>query len=132
MEYFTQEFCDEFEFFEWKKHSNGEYRIESRDAKIIKKKLLGRHLNGGLPDIRLTDPNHMNKGILFLQHFWDGRPLYDKYAREVLGSLYYFWRREIVLATRNKDDEEVVYICDGVDSDKNTILVSGEDYSRHL
>jgi spore cortex formation protein SpoVR/YcgB (stage V sporulation) len=31
MEFFTPEFCEKYEFFEWKKYPNGEYKIESKD-----------------------------------------------------------------------------------------------------
>jgi stage V sporulation protein R len=127
-EFFTQEFCDKFEFFEWKRYPNGEYKIESRDAKRIKKKLLQKHLNGGLPDIRLVEPNHRGRGWLMLQHWWDGRTLYEPYVREVMSSLYYLWGKEIVLATKNKDEEEVVFICVGNDADKDIALVGRAEY----
>jgi stage V sporulation protein R len=129
-EFFTQEFCDKYEFFEWKHYPNGEYRIESRDAKVIKKKLLQRHLNGGLPDIRLTDPNHRGTGIMFLQHVWDGRLLYEPYVRETLTSLNYLWGREIVLATKDNNGQEVVFICDGKNSDKDIALVTRHEYEN--
>lgn len=129
-EFFTQEFCDKFEFFEWKHYPNGEYRIESRDAKKIKKKLMMRHLNGGLPDIRLTDPNHRNKGWMFLQHVWDGRLLYEPYVRETLTSLQYLWGHEIILATRDKNDQEVVFICVGTNPDKDIALVTRHEYEN--
>ena len=129
-EFFTQEFCDKFEFFEWKHYPNGEYRIETRDAKKIKKKLLQRHLNGGLPDIRLADPNHRGKGWMLLQHMCDGRLLYEPYVREVMTSIYYLWRNEVVLATRNHDDEEVVVFCSGTDPDKDIIVMSREEYEK--
>lgn len=129
-EFFTQEFCDKFEFFEWKHYPNGEYRIESRDAKKIKKKLLQRHLNGGLPDIRLTDPNHRNRGWLLLEHWWDGRLLHEPYAREVLTSLNFLWGKEVVLVTKDHNNQEVVFICVGQDADKDVALVTREEYEN--
>ncbi len=129
-EFFTQEFCDKFEFYEWKRYPNGEYKIESRDAKRIKKKLIQKHLNGGLPDIRLVEPNHRGRGWLMLQHWWDGRLLYEPYAREVMTSLYYLWGKEVVLATRDSNEEEVVFICVGTDPDSDIALIPRDEYEK--
>lgn len=128
LEFFNQEFCDKFEFYDWKKYPNGEYRIESRNAKEIKKKLLRKYVNGGLPDIRLEDPNHMNRGIMLLQHVWDGVPLYERYVKSVLTSIFYFWKQEIVLASRNKDGEEIIYICNGRNPEKDVISSKRSEY----
>lgn len=129
-EFFTQEFCDKFEFFEWKHYPNGEYRIESRDAKQIKKKLLGKYLHGGLPDIRLADPNYRGKGLLLLEHYWNGKILYDEYAKAVLSALYFLWGKGIVLSTKDKDEKDFVYFCEGSDPDKDVILVSKEEFEN--
>jgi stage V sporulation protein R len=131
-EFFTEEFCEKNEFFEWKKYPNGEYKIEDRNYKNIKNKLLQKHLNGGLPDIRLVDNNHMGRNILYLQHLDSEKQLYEKYTKEVLCSLNYFWKNEVILATRTKIGEDIVYICDGTDVDKDIIMVSAKDYSKHI
>jgi len=127
-EFFTQDFCNKFEFFEWKRYPNGEYRIEDRNYKNIKKKLLQNKLNGGLPDIRLADPNHRNRGWMLLEHYWDGRLLHEPYAREVMTSLYYFWQKEIVLATKDIDGIEGVFICVGTDPEKDVTLLPRAEY----
>ena len=132
-EFFTQEFCNKFEYFEWKHYPNGEWKIESRDAKRIKRKLLQKHVNGGLPDIRLVDPNHRNKNYLLLQHYkneLDDRNLYDPYARAVLTSIYYLWGKEVMLATKDRDNDEYVYVCVGTDPQKDVAMVSREDYEK--
>lgn len=113
MEFFTPEFCEKYEFFEWKKYPNGEYKIESRDHKKIKKKLIQRYTNGGLPEIYLTDSNHKGKGILFLEHKSDGRSLYDPYIRPVIRSLRYLWKNEVCLSTKTTDGTELIYQCLG-------------------
>lgn len=130
LEYFTQDFCDKFEFYEWKKYPSGEVKIENRDHKKIKKKLLHQYVNAGLPDIRLVDPNHKGKGWLLLEHKFDGRDLYEPYARATMNSLYYLWQREIVLITKNQNWEEEVYICGGSDPEKDVAKVSRDDYDR--
>jgi len=131
-EFFTPEFCEKKEFYEYRKFPNGEWKIVNRDFKSIKEKLLRRYLNGGLPDIRLTDPNHLGKGWIFLQHSWDGRPLYDKYAREVLPSLFRIWKNVVILSSQNMDGEEFVYICDGPDPEKDVHVMSREEYEREF
>jgi stage V sporulation protein R len=132
-EFFTQEFCDKFEYFEYKHYPNGEWKIESRDAKKIKRKMLQRHVNGGLPDIRIVDPNHRNKGYLLLQHYTsdlDDRVLYEPYARAVLTSIHYLWGREVMLVTKDKNHEEHVYVCVGTDPEKDVALVTREEYEK--
>jgi stage V sporulation protein R len=132
-EFFTQDFCDRFEYFDWKHYPNGEWKIESRDAKVIKRKLLQKYANGGLPDIRLVDPNHRNKNYFLLQHYksdYDDRELYEPYARAVLTSIHYLWGKEVMLATSDKDNNEMVYVCVGSDPHKDVALVTREDYEK--
>ena len=111
MEFFTPEFCEKYEFFEWKKHPSGEYKIESKDPHKIKAKLVSRYMNGGLPEIRLVDPNHRGKGIMFLQHNWHGRALHEAYVGPVLESLRRLWKNDVCLATKNKGGKELIYRC---------------------
>ena len=133
MEYFTEDFCNKNEFFEYKKNPNGEWKIVNRDFKQIKKKMLQRFMNGGLPDIRLMDPNHLGKGWFFMQHMWDGRPLYDSYARETLVSLKALWGDVCVLGTFDRDGEqEYVYICDGPNPRENVKIMTREDYEEEF
>lgn len=127
-EFFTPEFCEEKEFYEYKRFPNGEWVIVSKDFKKIKKRLLQRYQNGGLPDIRLVDPNHQGKKWFLMQHYWDGRPLYDTYAREVLTSIWKLWGHVIVLATRQMDGVEYVYVCDGEDPKEHVSVMFRSEY----
>lgn len=126
MEFFTPEFCEKHEFFEWKKYPNGEYKIEDRDPHKIKAKLVSRYMNGGLPDIRLVDSNHKGQGFLFLQHAWSGRVLHDSYVAPVLEALRMLWKRDVFLATRTNYGQEGVYRCRGESCTVD--YVSREDY----
>lgn len=130
LEFFTQDFCEKYEFFEYKKYPNGETKIESRDHKKIKKKMLQKYVNAGLPDIRLIDPNHKGKGWMLLEHKYDGLDLYEPYARAVLNAIYYLWGREVVLITKNQNFEEQIYICGGADPDKDVAKVNRDEYDR--
>ena len=109
-EFFTREFCHKHEFFEWEKKPTGEYVIVSKDHLQIKRKLMQKHLNRGLPEIKLIDPNHKNKGYYLLEHTWDGRQLYQPYVAEVLSSIFILTGKPVVLCTKNKNEEDIVYI----------------------
>lgn len=124
-EFFTEDFCREQEYFHWKHFPNGEFKIENRDFKEIKKLLLRRHLNGGLPDIRLTEPNYRGKGEMFLQHYFDGRDIYEPYIFDVLMALRAIWGEDVYLATENESGDEKVYCCYG---DKDVEIVSRKQH----
>lgn len=131
LEFFTPEFCEKKQFFEWKRFPNGEYKIVDNKFKSIKKKLLQRYLNGGLPDIRLVDPNHLGKGWFLMQHYWDEIPLHYNYAREVMASLYKLWKNNIVISTKNKDGAECLFFCDGPDAERDVRSMSRENYEKN-
>lgn len=131
LEFFTPELCRKLEFFNYRRFPNGEWKITDRDYKSIKSKLLKNYLNGGLPDIRLTDPNHLGKGWFFMQHFWDDRNLYPKYVHETITSVYRIWQRPVVLATHDADgEEEIVYVCDGPSPDGDVMSMKRFEYEK--
>ena len=128
-EFFTPEFCEKKQFFEWKLFPNEEYKIVNKDFKSIKKKMLQKYMNGGLPDIRLLDSNHLGKGWLYMEHKWDGRPLHDQYARETIISISKLWKNNVVLSTKNIDGVEYVYLCDGgAQPDKSVQIITRHEY----
>ncbi len=110
-EFFTEDFCREQEYFEYKKYPNGETIIESHDYQKIKRLLMARHVNGGLPDIRLSEPNYRGKGYLMLEHNFEGRPLYEPYVRDVLCGLRFIWGNDVFLATKGHDGTDVIFEC---------------------
>lgn len=129
-EYFTQEFCDKWEFYEWKRFPNGEYKIVSRDHRRIKELLLMRYKNGGLPDIRRVDHNFLGKGHFLMQHYWDGRLLDPKDTKETLCAIYSLWKRPVALVTKDKDGQEFMYSCTGTDPSKNVKTMSYSEYRK--
>lgn len=132
LDFFTPEFCHEKEFYDYKRLPNGEYIIVDRDYNSIKTKLLKKFLNGGLPDIRLTDANGHGKGWFILQHFWDGRPLYPDYVGEVIRALQWFWQENVVLATKKSNGEELIYLCNGQSLKKNVHIFTREEYDKEV
>jgi stage V sporulation protein R len=131
IEYFTPEFCEEHEYFDWELRPNGDYVIKSRDFKSIKKKLLARHTNGGLPEIKLTDANFKGKGYMMLEHTWDGRILHDPYVKGVMNALSFLWGNEVFLSTKDQQGEELIYWCaegtSDVEEEKGITTISRED-----
>jgi len=113
IEFFTEDFCNKNEFFEWQRFPNGEYKIVNKDYKSIKRKLVQRQLNGGLPEIFLTDPNYKGRNYMLLEHNYEGRTLLDGYVKASLTSLYRLWGREVFLVSADQNGEEIVYSATG-------------------
>lgn len=111
-EFFTKDFCEKYEFFEYKKHPNGEIKIESRDHKKIKKGLLKKYINRGLPIIKLVAPRLRGK-IFFMEHQWDGLEMYRPYAIEVIRAIAWLCKSSVALQTKNHNSEDIVYYLNG-------------------
>lgn len=116
-EFFTEEFCRKHNYFNWSKRPSSEpgveaeYVLTDRDWKKVRNQLIQRYLNRGLPDIRLVDPNGKGKGIMVLQHVWDGRTLHPKYSKEALRSLSRLWRSPVAILTKNDSNKDVISYC---------------------
>lgn len=130
-EFMTPEFIEKYEFFEWELLPNGDYVIKSRDPAAIKQKVLRNLVNGGLPEIFLEEPNYKNKGIFLMQHKWDGRMIYSKWAQEVLPAIWSLWQAPVLLATRDKDGREMVYVCTN-DNYKDVKFLPREEVEKAL
>ncbi len=132
-EFFTEDFCRRMEFFTWKHYPNGDTKLETIDYPKIKKMLMKRFTNRGLPDIRLVEPNYRGRGHMLLQDFSEpGHTLYDSYLRETMTSLRALWGNDILVASRNKDGMEIIYHCHGQDPDKGVSLKSRENYLKEV
>jgi len=129
MEFFTPDFCDKHEFFNWKRFGNGDVKIEDRDFAQIKKNLVRRYMNGGLPEIYLVDPNHKGKGYMLLEHHYEGSTLHFPYAEAVLQSLRYLWGNDVFLTSKNQDGEEIVFCCYG-EEDGMTEMLTRAEYDK--
>lgn len=123
-EFLDQEFIDKYQMYIWKKFPTRdggiEYRIVSKDATEIKKKLMARYLNGGRPIIHLGDPNYAGKKIFMLEHKFDGRTLHPTETKNTLTALWHIWnnsgsasRNPVAIHTKDKDEKDIVYVCVG-------------------
>jgi spore cortex formation protein SpoVR/YcgB (stage V sporulation) len=70
---------------------------------------MARHINGGLPSIKLMDPNYAGRGVMMLQHEFEGRGLFGPYIGDVLQSLRTIWGNDVILASKNDNGAEKVY-----------------------
>lgn len=120
-EFFTEDFCREQEYFEWRRYADGETMVESHDYPKIKRLLMARHVNGGLPDIRLTEHNYRGKGYLMLEHNFEGRPLYEPYIRDVMVGIRFIWGNDVFLSTKGHDGTEIIFECS--DNDPQNVRV---------
>lgn len=111
-EFFTQEFCDKYQFYNWKRFPDGTYKIIDRDAKKIKESLLERHINRGLPIIKLVEPNYKGRRIFLMEHQWDGRILHPGQTKETMKALSALWRGPCAILTKDKDSQQIMYFCD--------------------
>lgn len=130
-EFFTKDFCDKNEFYEWKQNPDGSVECVSKDFKSIKRKLMQKHTNGGLPEIKLTDPNFKGKGFMLLEHSHDGRPLYPKYLRYVLSSMCEIWKNPVFLTTKTQDGDEMVYCAASGDQEEVKVFTREEFDSNY-
>jgi stage V sporulation protein R len=110
-EFLTPEFCEDNEFFVWKKFPDGTYKIMERDPVKIKAMLLQKYINRGLPVIKLVEPNYRGQRILLMEHQWDGRTLHPAQTSETMKALSYLWKGPCAILTRDKDDQQKMYYC---------------------
>lgn len=107
-EFFTKDFCEENEFFEYKLNPDtNEYVIESRDYDKIKKKLLKRYENGGRPIIMLENLKYKQGNEILLRHQFDELPLDYEYAKQTLQMLWKITKRPVNIKTIDVSVTEV-------------------------
>ena len=88
-----------------------------------------RYANGGLPELRLVDPNHKGQGIFLIQHKWIGVELEPRYTSSVLCSISRLWKNDVVLASKDRDGNEIVYVAYGPDENE-VVSMTREEYEK--
>lgn len=97
-EFFTPEFCDEHEYFEYQLDpETNKYVVVSKDYDKIKSKLLQRYTNGGRPSIVLTN---FDKSGIELRHRYEGMELESNYVESTMKMLYNIVNMPIVLKSK--------------------------------
>jgi stage V sporulation protein R len=112
-EFLTEDFAREQKLFTYGVNKkSGDWEIQSREFKEIKRKLVLSLTNMGQPRITVLDGNFENRSELLLHHAHDGVDLQGDWARDTLTSLYGIWGRPVALATKN-DNKGVLIRFDG-------------------
>ena len=121
--FLTDDFCREQKFFVYRRNlDRGVYEISSQKFDDVKRTLLNRLTNAGLPRIRVADGNFRNRAELLLEHQHDGFDLDIEDTKETLKNLYEIWHRPVHLQTF-VNNEPVLFSYDGKDSSDDCVDV---------
>ncbi|HRK06158.1 MAG TPA: SpoVR family protein [Pseudobdellovibrionaceae bacterium] len=111
-EFLTEEFCVQNKMFVYKfNRRTGQYEVDTKDFKAIKRQLLFQLTNFGQPIIQVEDANFENRGELLLTHLWEGVDMQPDYMRETLKNVAAIWGRPVNLATV-QDEQPMVFRCE--------------------
>jgi stage V sporulation protein R len=120
-EFLTEEFCVKNKMFVYKFNKRtGQFEVDTRDFKAIKRKFLFQLTNFGQPIISVADANFNNRGELLLTHLYEGVEMQPDYMQETMKNLHSLWTRPINVATV-LDSERRVVCYDGKEF-KSTLL----------
>lgn len=78
----------------------GPTQEKNQSFRMIKEKIIESLGFNQIPRIVIKDPNHEGHRYLYLQHEFDGRYLEPNSVPKTLEYIYYFWPRQIMLATK--------------------------------
>jgi stage V sporulation protein R len=130
-EFLTEDFCVEHKMFVYKHNKRtGQYEVDTRDFKLIKKKFLFQLTNFGQPIISVVDANHNNRGELLLAHMFEGVEMQPDYMEATMKNLFQIWSRPVAVATV-VDGEPKIVSFDGTEFKSQTLssLPVGEGQS---
>jgi len=114
-EFLTEEFCVKNKMFVYKFNKRtGQYEVDTRDFKAIKRKFLFQLTNFGQPIISVVDSNFNNRGELLLTHLYEGVEMQPDYMNDTMKNLFAIWTRPINVATV-LDGERKIVNFDGKD-----------------
>ena len=96
-EFFTREFCETHEYFEYKLDpESNKYVVVSKDFDRIKQSILRRYTNGGRPHISLIN---FTADKIELRHEYTGDELDENYLKRTMKMLYKIVRMPVTLRT---------------------------------
>lgn len=130
-EFLTEEFCVEHKMFVYKFNKRtGQFEVDTREFKSIKKKLLFQLTNLGQPIMSVVDSNHNNRGELLLSHLFEGVEMQPDYMQDTMRNLFAIWSRPVAVATV-MDGEPKIVTFDGTDFKHQTLssMPSGDKAS---
>jgi len=108
-EFLTEDFCVQHKMFVYKFNKRtGQYEVDTRDFKLIKKKFLFQLTNFGQPIINVVDANHNNRGELLLTHLFEGVEMQPDYMQETMRNMFQLWTRPVAVATVLDGDPKLI------------------------
>lgn len=114
-EFLTEDFCVQHKMFVYKFNKRtGQFEVDTRDFKQIKKKLLFQLTNLGQPIMSIVDSNHNNRGELLMSHLFEGVEMQPDYMQDTMRNLFAIWTRPVAVATV-MDGEPKIVTFDGTD-----------------
>jgi len=55
----------------------------------------------------------LGRGIILLEHTWNGRTLYIPYVHDTLNSISFLTGKPVLLVSKNKNEEELIFYHEG-------------------
>lgn len=108
-EFLTEEFCVKNKMFVYKFNKRtGQYEVDTRDFKAIKRKLLFQLTNFGQPIMSVVDANFNNRGELLLTHLYEGVEMQPDYMQETMKNLFSIWARPVHVASVLDGERRIV------------------------
>ncbi|MBI4817105.1 MAG: SpoVR family protein [Deltaproteobacteria bacterium] len=124
-EFLTSDFARKQELFVYGVNKkSGDWEIQNREFKEIKKKLVSSLANQGNPRIVVLDANFENRGELVLKHRHDGVDLQPDWAKETLANLHKVWTRPVLVATKVEGKGVVMRFDGQTHSEKPSNLIN--------
>jgi stage V sporulation protein R len=124
-EFLTEDFAREQKLFTYGVNKkSGDWEIQSREFREIKRKLVMSLTNLGQPRISVLDANWENRGELLLLHQHEGVDLQQDWARDTLGNLYHIWQRPVLIATKIENKGTLVRFDGKQHSEKASNVVN--------
>jgi len=124
--FLTDDFAREQKLFTYGvNRKSGDWEIQSREFKEIKKKMIFGLTNFGQPRIAVLDANWDNRGELLLLHYYEGVDLQGDWTRDTLANLFRVWGRPVILATQS-DGKGILIRFDGQSHSEKASSVAEE------
>lgn len=103
--YLTRELCEDMELFtyglagDFEDEEDDDIIIKDRELDIVKRTMVGRLQNGGVPPIHITKADET--GLYMIHDDVDKLPLEPFYAEKTLDYIFKTWKRPIFLETHD-------------------------------
>ncbi len=129
-EFLTEDFARQQKLFVYGMNKKtGDWEIQSREFKKIKRQLVRGLTNAGQPRISVLDANWENRGELLLIHNYEDVDLDHNWAKDTLANLALVWSRPVLLATRS-EGKGVVLRFDGTSHSEKASDIASEVLGR--